>query len=38
MQRRDKMLADILYVLLGIIIGAIDGFFIAKDVFTTQFK
>ena len=38
MQRRDKMLADILYVLLGIVIGAIAGFFIAKKVFTKQLK
>ena len=32
------MLADILYVLLGIIIGTIAGFFIAKKVFTKQLK
>ena len=32
------MLADILYVLLGIIIGVIAGFFIAKKVFTKQLK
>ncbi len=32
------MLSDILYVLLGLVLGVIAGFFIAKKVFTKQLK
>ena len=32
------MLADILYVLSGLVVGFIAGFFVARKVFTKQLK
>lgn len=33
-----EWLVNLLYVLLGIVIGGVSGFFIARKVFTTQLK
>ena len=33
-----KWVADVLYVLLGVVIGGISGFFITKGIFTKQLK